>query len=313
MNFEELQTLVAIEESGSQAAAARTLGLSRATLRRRLAQLEERIGVPLARTGPQGVELTHEARGIARQARRVVDEANALLKFAKEITGNSDSLLRIAVPIGFPAAISAQVMATFRELQPGLRCEVKVCPNPLEEIEHGIDLVVHFGAVVPPGPWESFPIMVVREYAAASPAYLEANGVPQSLDDLRDHTLLSWSGVDGDPNAWDLADGESLRVLPTVICNEMPILLEAARAGLGIAVLPEPMLAHERDPDASLVKVLPELIRCDRMISVVAHESSLDLPRIQFVLELLRDLPSNPALVELIEASGSEPFGEPTA
>lgn len=311
MNLEELQALVAIDESGSQAAAARDLNLSRATLRRRLAQLEQRIGVPLARSGPRSVELTAEARGIARLARRVVDESTALLKYAREVTGKSSGLLRIAVPVGFPVHITSQIFGSLRELQPELRFQIICHDNPFAEIENDVDLVVHFGAAVPTGPWESFPIMVVHEYAGASPAYLATHGVPQTLDDLQHHDLLSWTGVDDDPHHWQTLSGEALHVTPVLISNEMPMLLHAARLGLGIAIVPEPLFSQPDAAGENLVKVLPELIRYDRAISVIAHESMLDLPRIQFVLDILRNITSDPMVVELLQGQLEPSTGEP--
>lgn len=310
MNLEELRTQVAIDESGSQAAASRALGLSRATLHRRLALLEERIGVQLARTGPQGVELTFGARGIARQARRVVDESNALRNYAKDITGRSHELLRIGVPLGLPTPLFAQVVGTFREQRPDLRFEIEVCADPMAQIEGTVDLVLHFGATVPSGPWESFPVVVVPEYAAASARYLATHGTPTSLADLRDHTLLGQSGGQFDSRCWHGLNGARIPIEPTIVCNDMLLLVEMVKAGLGIAVIPEPLLTLAGEGAGALVKVLPDRIRIDRSITVIAHESTLELPQIQFVLDMLRDIRSHPGLLDLVALRGAAPIGD---
>ncbi len=299
MNLEELQVLVALDATGSQAAAARRLGLSRATLRRRLEQLEARVGVPLVRVGQSGAELTEAAKVLATQARRVLSEAESLLETARAAAGRIGGRLRIAVPDGIPPEIHAEFFAWTREQHPDLEIDIRAHVDPLTLLGAEVDLVIHFGGAVPDGPWESFPIIEVPERAVATAEYLSRRGVPQRLEDLAKHDLVSWRSGDSDPFFWPLQKGGRLAVSPVFVSGNMLVNRAVIARGLGIGFVPELLMELPHEDGSPFVEVLPEQLSVRRAASVVVHESMLELPQIQLMLTMLGDVQRHPAVAPL--------------
>lgn len=302
MNLEELQVLVTLADVGSQAAAARTLGLPRATLRRRMQQLEERLGVALVSAGPGGVELTEVALQVAEQARRVLAEADRLVATARDAARLVEGRIRLAVPVGIPAQMRVATFAWLREYHPNLRLEVIDCADPLGALESGVELAIHLAATLPEGPYESFPVAEVPERLAGSDDYFAVHGEPRTLADLADHVLLSCRPRGEDPMRLPRLDGGEVDIDPMLIANDMLVVRTAAAMGLGLALVPTVLLQLPDESEPPLRTVLPDTIGITRSISVVVHESALDLPRIQAVLELVRGVVGHPAVGGLFDA-----------
>ena len=299
MNIEELQAIVAVSELGSQSAAARALNLSRTTLRRRLQALEARTGLALAHFDGHSVTLSPAARPIVRHARRVLAETDALLETIRRNTSEPRLKLRLATPEGMPPMVRAAMFRWMSAHQPDLCVEVDSFRDPMSCIGKDYDVIVHFGSEIPPDPWESFPIATIAEVAVASPAYLDAVGRPTSLADLQSHRLLSWQGPDNDPCLWPTADGGSVEVRPSLVTGDLFTVRTAAALGCGVAMLPVVMMQLPDEPVRRLEQVLPGLLRSERSISLIAQEHTLDRPKIQAMLTLIRSLVTLPESGEL--------------
>lgn len=302
MNLEELQVLVTLADVGSQAAAARTLGLPRATLRRRMQQLEERLGVALVSAGPSGVELTEVALQVAEQARRVLAESDRLVSTARDAVRLVEGRIRVAVPLGIPPQLRAATFSWLREHNPNLRLEVIDCDAPLAALETGVEMAIHLAATLPDGPYESFPIAEIPERLAASEDYFARHGEPKSVAELANHHVLACRPRGEDPMRLPRLDGGELDIDPILVSNDMLVVRSAATMGLGLALLPVIMLQFPDEEQPVLRTVLDDTIGISRSISVVVHESALELPRVQTVLELARSLVGHPVSGGILDA-----------
>jgi len=87
-------------------------------------------------------------------------------------------------------------------------------------------------------------LMPATHSLVGSPDYLAANGIPEGIDDLKSHECLVRESPDGG-SQWSTADGRTIRVSGRLKANDIGVVKQAALAGLGLAILPSPMVADE--------------------------------------------------------------------
>jgi DNA-binding transcriptional LysR family regulator len=233
MDLEELRAFVAVIETGSIVAAARSLNFARATLRRRLDELEARARVPLLHRTAQGVRPTEAGAVLAARSRLILQEANALLSSVREVGAEPAGELRMVVPVGMPPQIVTPLFAALRKKYPLLSTRVRLSDDPVAGLLEDVDVAVHFGSRSPAGPWMSYDILRVRECLIASRDYLRRKGVPKTPDELAEHDLLAWASPDGDPTVWPTRQGIGLKVAPALISTDIHMLRQCAAAGMG--------------------------------------------------------------------------------
>jgi len=284
MNLDELRAFVAVGETGSIVAAARSLNFARATLRRRLDELEARAGVPLMYRTAHGVTLTEAGVVLAARGRRILQEANALLSSVREVGAEPAGELRFVFPVGLPPESVTSLFVALQKKYPRLSLRVHFSEDPLGGLLENVDVAVHFGTRSPAGSWVSYELVRVRECLVASREYLQRKGVPKTPDELADHNLLAWDCPDGDPTIWPTRQGTTLRVTPHMISPDIHMLRRCAAAGMGIAFLPDAGIP-ESDPSADgLLPVLPDDVGRERPLRVVVPAVLSEIPRIRAVL-----------------------------
>ena len=288
MDLDELRAFVAAVETGSIVAAARSLNFARATLRRRLDELEARAGVPLLNRTAQGVTPTEAGTVLAVRGRRILQEANALLSSVREVGAEPTGELRMVLPAGMPPQILTPLFATLRRKHPRLSLRVRFSDDPLAGLLDDVDVAVHFGSRSPAGPWVSYEILRLREWLIASSEYLRRNGVPETPEALADHDLLAWAPPDGDPTLWPTRQGLALRVEPAMISTDIHMLRQCAAAGMGIAFLPDAGLPESDSAADRLVPVLRDDIGRERPLRFVVPAALSEIPRIRAVLTEIR-------------------------
>jgi len=284
MNLDELRAFVAVTETGSILAAARSLNFARATLRRRLDELEARAGVPLLYRTAQGVTPTEAGAVLAARGRRILQEANALLSSVREVGAEPAGELRFVFPVGLPPESVTSLFAALQKKYPHLSLRVHSSEDPLSGLLEDVDVAVHFGTRSPPGSWVSYELLRVREWLLASPEYLRRKGVPQTPDELAAHDLLAWDCPDGDPTIWPTRQGTTLRVAPRMISPDIHMLRGCAAAGMGIAFLPDAGIPRSDVHADGLVPVLPDEVGRERPLQVVVPSVLSEIPRIRAVL-----------------------------
>ncbi|MCB9701820.1 MAG: LysR family transcriptional regulator [Myxococcales bacterium] len=288
MDLAELRALIAVVDLGSYQGAARALGVSRTTLRRQVASLEARAGVPLLEAGRQGVVPTEAGRLLARQGATMMQEAGALLASIRECGQEPSGTLRVCMPVGLPPQVLAPLVAALRSQHPRLSFEVRFSDDPLGEARSDIDLAVHFGVDPPRGNWISHVVMGVREWLLASPSYLERRGTPRTVEELRGHDLLVWSPPGEDARVWRTSAGMSFSVEPVLVATDIHFVRHCCLAGVGIGRLPDALVPDPGVPEGSLVPVMSETVRHERALRVSVPAALAEIPKLKMVVELAR-------------------------
>ncbi|MDC0743906.1 LysR family transcriptional regulator [Polyangium mundeleinium] len=286
MDLEELRAFLAVAEAGSFLAAATSLRMPRATLRRRIDQLEARAGVLLVDRTRDGVSLTEAGKLLAARGRLMVQESNALLQSVREAGSEPAGVLRVLLPVGLPPHVLIHVLGIARK-HPRLAFRLHFSDDPIAGLMESVDLAFHFGETSPAGPWVSRELMRTRVWLVASREYLARRGTPRSVEELSRHDLLAWESPGDDGRSWPLLRGGTFPVSPLVTAQDIHVIRQFALAGHGIALLPDPGIPDEGLPEGTIVPVLPDIVGRELGFRVVVPAVLSEIPRIKAMLDLL--------------------------
>lgn len=281
MDLEELRALVAVVEGGSFAAAADALGVSRATLRRRVQSLEARLQRPLVETTATGATPTATALALTVRSRRLLAEVEAVIQESQPGATARPPHLSIVVPNGSPQGLLAEFTGALRGLIDDIAVTVGFACSSGPTRDGHDDAVVHFGPPRSSTDRVGFQLLLLRERLLAHPAYLEQHGTPTSLSALTDHRLLLWRQDLRAPDELPLLDGQRRVVSPAVTTTSIELLRRLAARGDGIMFGPDGELPGEVVDDTALVPVLEDVVGGVVQVSISVARRVYELPALQ--------------------------------
>ncbi|MEQ8923961.1 MAG: LysR family transcriptional regulator [Marinovum algicola] len=247
---------------------------------RHLGALEEAVGARLLDRTTRGSTLTEDGAALFATAEQVEVE---MLAGLSRIGGRDDvaGTVRIGAPDGFGSAFLAPRLGRFRAAYPDLRLQLVPVPRSFSLSEREADIAIMVGRPVK----GRLRVRKLAEYTLglyAARGYLESQGQPGQLSDLKSHTLVGY--VDDliytselNYTAEFLRDWQSDIAISTAIGQ-----FEAVRAGVGIGILHDFMAAGYPD----LVRLFPDR-GLSRTYWIVWHENLRVARRVKAVIELL--------------------------
>lgn len=281
----ELQAFAKTVDAGSLSRAAAELGVPRATVSRRLARLEERLGARLLRRTTRSLVLTDAGQALYRHAHLVLDA----VKDAEASVRRTDDAIRGDLRVSFPPMMSEsffRMISDFAQRYPELRVHAHSSSELVDLRRDGWDVAIRASTEIEPG-------LVARTLArapviaVASPAYLAANGMPRTRKDLRHHRCLMGFAQGQLPQThWPIAGGGRFQVPGAFFSNDLALLADAALRGLGIALLP---LQVVREPleRGELVHVLPGAVEAETRVVVVYPEREFVPPQVRAFVDVV--------------------------
>ena len=287
MELEAIRVLLAALDCGTVQGAAEQLNTSRGTIRRRLRELEESVGVPLVDRGLRGVTATEAGRLLAQRGRLLVEDASVLLEEVRHTSVHSTQVLRVLVAEGIPPHHYARITAQLGKTIPELRMDVRQSADPLSELMEDTDVAVVFNEGERDGPWRKHRLLRTPERLVAHPSLLERAPV-DSVADLSRHRLLIWRSPEYPADRLPLWSGDSIPIVPHVVTADVHLLHHMALAGVGIALVPDGGLDYESSPHDALVRLLPDQVGRERWFSFVAADSLRDIPKLQVLMATMR-------------------------
>ena len=231
--------------AGGITAAAERLGLRKSTVSRRLAALEERLGVRLLERNTRRLRLTEVGRDYHAQCARLVAEARAVNRALGATRVTPQGTLRIAT-LSLLGELLTPLIAELLLRHALLRVEVSLAEAHVDLIAEEYDVALRTGPLADSS-------MVARRLGRlrtgyyASPAYLSRHGTPRTASELRQHAcvLLAEPGTD---EVWFFGEGRGAKSLPVTGRLRVPSVRAgqaAARAGLGVVRLPASLVADD--------------------------------------------------------------------
>jgi DNA-binding transcriptional LysR family regulator len=281
----ELLAFTRSVEAKSLSGAAAELGAPRATIGRRLARLEARLGVRLLRRTTRALALTDAGDAFYRHARIVLDAVEQAEASVRRSDTSVRGTLRVATPPGLDQSFNALV-CDFARAYPNVRIQVDASSRYVDLLREGYDVALRAGTEFEPG-LVARTLARTTAVAVAAPAYLAAHGTPRRTRDLRAHHCLVGVIRGGLPQThWPKAGGGKVAVESSFVSNDITLLKDAAVRGLGIAVLPA-VLVGELLGSGALVRVLPELIHAEARVAIVYPEKEFMPPQVRAFIDLL--------------------------
>ena len=268
MDLNSLAIFAKVAEASRFSEAARRLKMPISTVRRRIAALEEELGVRLIERTTRSLRVTEVGTEVLQHAQRATEIGEAVDSIVSHKMANVQGLLRLSAPPSISDTVLAPLIAGFQALHPEVRFEVFVANRIVDHLAEGIDLVFRVGSLKDSA-LVARRILTYRHQLVASPAYLETRPPPTTPQHLLEHRLLAFSHR-VPANRWTFSrkgsdETDFVEFTPYIAMNDFAGLAPALEAGIGIGVLP-PI-------------VPPHLLRAGRLVEVMTdwRLRSLDL------------------------------------
>ncbi|AJE20970.1 LysR substrate-binding domain-containing protein [Azotobacter chroococcum] len=237
-NVSDFYLLVRVIEAGGFTAAAAETGIPRSRLSRRIIELEQRLGVRLLNRSTRSFAMTSTGEQVYRHALGILAATEAAEGAAREVQGGPSGLIRLAVP-SLLQEVLGELLLSFSSSQPKVRLALGLHNNHTELSLQRHDLLLYLEGQ-PPDSADivAHPIGQVHFVTVASPELCKRLGHLRHPDELDDRNCLGF----GPPQAirpWLLRNAAPRLLRQACFSSDnLPLLLDAARQGLGLAHLP---------------------------------------------------------------------------
>lgn len=243
LDLNDLKLFALVVEHGGYAAAERASGVPKSRLSRRIAQLEQDLGVRLIQRSTRKFAVTEVGQNVFRHAQAMLAQAQAAEEAVQLLSAEPRGIVRVSCPVSLSQRLLSRVVPGFLVEHPKVRLQVHVSNRRVDVIEEGFDVALRVRTRLDTdGELAMRRFGEFRELLVASPIYLARHGRPVDPAVLADHVTLSMS-EDEARQVWELhgPNGETRKVeiKPRLMALDFPLLLESAMAGIGIALLPE--------------------------------------------------------------------------
>jgi DNA-binding transcriptional LysR family regulator len=258
MDLNDIVVFTKVVETKSFTGAADALGLPKSTVSRKLAQLEERLGVRLVQRTTRKLALTEIGEAYYERCSRIVADIAAAEQLVTDMQSTPRGRLRVTASVDFATRFLGEIVAEFLAQHPEINVELEATDRVVDLIEDGFDLAVRFGQM-PESTLIARKLCSLYLILTASPAYLARRGTPKTVEELDEHDHVLFTPVSRN-QTWTLVHGEQSYDFgrpARLASNNYGAVVDVARAGSGIALISEFMVGDELKT-GKLVRVLPE-------------------------------------------------------
>jgi len=226
-----MRVFVGVADAGSLSGAARTLRAPLTSISRKLAALEDHLGVRLMTRTTRRLALTEVGRRYLEASRRVLAEVDDAERLAAGAHAAPRGRLELTAPVVFGRVHVLPVIAELLAAHPALDVRMLMVDRVVNLVEEGVDAAVRIGELA-----DSSAIAVkvgtVRRVVCASRAYLKRHGTPRTPDELASHTCVMFASTAAGTH-WSFG-GRAIAVRARLAVNTAEAALDAAQAGLGL-------------------------------------------------------------------------------
>ncbi len=251
---------VTIVEQESMVRAAEHLGMPKATVSRRLANLEAALGQRLLLRTTRRLTLTDFGQEFLEHCRRVAEEVASTQDFVRSQEERPRGRLRVSMPGEYARQNFSRAFATFIEAYPEIQLDLDLTSRRVDLIGERFDLAIRMGTLDNDSSLAARKIDEQSFGLYASPIYLALHPAPKHPDDLEQHAAVRLMSARGTPVTWTLLRGKTVwEGTPPgrLTLNSLDVILQLLLDGAGIGALPDRFAAEEMRLKR-LVRVLPQ-------------------------------------------------------
>lgn len=281
-----LKAFLGVARTGSFAAAARELEVAPSVVTKRISQIEWRLKTPLFDRTTRRVSLTAMGQQYLPVVQRVVADADGLFADIHESAESLQGHIRIKVPGSLAVMLLGPLLNRFQAEHPLIQLEVLALDRAVNPVDEGFDIAITlmpqtFGGVV------EEPLCVMPRMVCAAPGYLARRGSPAHPRELAAHDILNFLPTG---TTWEFGSASgtvNVRLHPRFSSNEAQLLLQAALAENGIAIL-SAYLAQPAIDSGHLVALLTDYPMADGWVKALIPQSRARVARVQALLQWLK-------------------------
>ena len=298
-DLNDLYYFAAVVEHSGFASAERALGIPKSRLSRRISQLETELGVRLLQRSTRRFAVTDVGQSVYRHAQSMLAEAQAAREVVDRLSAEPRGVIRVSIPVGIAQHHMPKLLPEFLARYPQVRVQMHISNRRVDVINEGFDVALRVrtrldddGSLV----MRSFG--QIQELLVASPNYLKRMGRPVAPDELAEHVTMSMS-EDEARQRWELhgpsGEVKRMELKPRIMGFDFPMLMQLAKQGIGITLLPETICA-EAVRAGELEVVLPDWRLPQGIFHAVFASRRGMLPAVRVFIDYLAE--KAPELVE---------------
>jgi DNA-binding transcriptional LysR family regulator len=258
-----LKTFLEVANVGSFSRAASKLGISKASASKHVATLEARFNIRLMNRSTRSVTLTDAGRLLQLRSAPLMEMVESTQSELQAHGSRPSGRLRVTGLHGLVQTDFPSLLSEFLALYPDVHIDLQIGNRVVDLVGESVDIALRFGRIDDEN-------LIVRRLQrveltlCATPGYWARRGIPQTIDDMRQHDVLTFSLSGGAPHIPFEVDGKpySLPIYGRMDANDSGTLIAAALAGIGAVCVPA-LLAQPYTERGSLVPVLKEFMPRD--------------------------------------------------
>jgi DNA-binding transcriptional LysR family regulator len=290
MNLDDVASFVRVVDLGTISAAAAAEGVPKSTISRRIARLEDALGVELLRRSPRSFALTEDGRLLHTRATGALQELANVEQALSDARETPRGTLVVTAPHDLGRSIAvAELLAQYRARYPEVSVHVRLEERVLDLVAEGVDVALraHGGDIPGEAGLMTRSLGAQRARLYASPDYLARHEEPSSPAELDRHEVVAHSTASSRTLVLYHSDGTETRpsVSPAHRVNDFGLAQALVQSGAGIGILPD-FAANEPEREGRLVCVLRDWSARSAQLSLVWPASRHLAPRVRAFIDL---------------------------
>lgn len=247
-----------VVETGSFSAVARELNTTQPTISKNIAELETWLGAKLLNRSTRSLHLTEAGADYYERCVSILMDIEEAEQNIGHLQTQPKGHLRVNTVVAFGRLHLMPLLGAFLEQYPEISVEILLNDRVVDLVEEGVDVALRMGDLGDSS-------LIAKKLAAspmvvaATPEYLEKNGVPNHPNDLKEHNCIIYTGVENTRQLNFLENNEPIfiRVDGNIHSNNTEAIREALLAGYGITMVPR-WLVGDALIKGELVEVLTD-------------------------------------------------------
>jgi len=291
MKLNDLFFFVRVVDHRGFAAASRALGIPKSSISKRIAALENDLGIRLIHRTTRQFAVTETGTGFYRHAKAALIEAEAAEEFVREQLSEPRGLVRLTASAAMVQMALAELIPEIAALYPKIQISLVTTNRYVDLLQEKFDIAIRAHRTeLPDSEYVQRKLGYSPNYLVASPAYLAEHGTPREPEDLCDHLGIFIDAMESQKPTWRLcrqgAAAVDIPLIPKLFADDPSASLNAALAGTAIANLPHG-LCWPHIQTGKLVRLMPGWRTGGTTTTILMPHRRGQLPAVRAVVDSL--------------------------